>query len=65
MLLNQGNPVVSDSNTAGRRAVTYRMNVVTQGSKGVEVGGGTPMTISMQVGRMSWRQVHNHRDLKP
>ena len=66
MLLNQGNPVVSDSNTAGRRTVTYKINVMTEGSHGIEVRGvDAPQEITMQVGRMSWRKVHNHRDIKP
>ena len=66
MLLNQGNPVVSDSNTAGRRTVTYKINVMTEGSNGIEVRGVDALReITMQVGRMSWRKVHNHRDIKP
>ena len=67
MLLNQGNAVVSESTTSGRRTATYQMNVLTQGSKGIAVGGGGSgvLTFTQQVGRMSWRQVHNHRDLVP
>jgi len=64
MLLGTGNPAVSDSNTSGRRTVTYRMSVVSQGSEGTAIEG-SHLTITQQVGRMSWRQVYNHRDLVP
>jgi len=68
MLLNQGNAMVSASNTAGRRTATYRINVMTQGAKGVEVGGVSQQqaqTVTLQVGRMSWRRVNNFNDLVP
>jgi len=66
MLLNQGNPVVSKSNSAGRRTATYQINVMTQGANGNEVGTvSEAQKLTLQVGRMSWRQVHNHRDIAP
>ncbi|MDP2073163.1 pilus assembly protein [Hydrogenophaga sp.] len=64
MLLGTGNPAVSDSNTSGRRTVTYRMSIVSQGSEGTAIES-SHLTITQQVGRMSWRQVHNHRDIAP
>ena len=64
MLLKRGNAVLSTSNTSGRRTATYRMGVLMQGSKGMEAQAGQ-FDITLQVGRMSWRQVHNHGDLLP
>lgn len=62
-----GNPVVSDSDTSGRRTAIYRQTPITQGGKGLDVGaGGTnTLTFTQQVGRMSWRQVHNHQHVAP
>jgi len=66
MLLNQGTPAISESNSAGRRTATYQINVMTQGTNGNEVGGASEtQDLTLQVGRMSWRQVHNHRDIAP
>jgi type IV pilus assembly protein PilY1 len=64
MLLNRGKAVVSNSDTAGRRTATYYMDVLTQGANGLDAGGGS-LSFTVQVGRMTWRQVHNHRNLVP
>ncbi|WP_332740299.1 pilus assembly protein [Hydrogenophaga sp.] len=64
MVLEKGNAVVSGSSTSGRRTATYRMGVLLQGSMDSEAES-SQFDITLQVGRMSWRQVHNHRDLLP
>lgn len=64
MVLERGNAVVSGSSTSGRRTATYRMGVLMQGSKGT-AAQSNQFDITLQVGRMSWRQVHNHRDIAP
>lgn len=67
MLVSLGNPVVSDSDTSGRRTAIYRQTPITQGGNGLDVGGGgtSTLTFTQQVGRMSWRQVHNHQHVAP
>ncbi len=66
MLLNLGQPVVSESSTAGRRTATYNIGVMTEGANGFDTGKDAPsQALTLQVGRMSWRQVHNHRDIAP
>jgi type IV pilus assembly protein PilY1 len=64
MVLEKGKAVVSGSSTSGRRTATYRMGVLMQGSMGSKAES-SQFDITLQVGRMSWRQVHNHRDLLP
>jgi type IV pilus assembly protein PilY1 len=50
------------SDSTGRRIRTVTKQVLQQGSTGLSVGRTT--TNSFAVGRLSWRQIHNYRDLK-
>ncbi|WP_210545697.1 pilus assembly protein [Rhodoferax sp. PAMC 29310] len=50
------------SDSTGRRIRTVTQQVLQQGSSGLAVGRTT--TNSIAVGRLSWRQIHNYRDLK-
>jgi type IV pilus assembly protein PilY1 len=66
-----GEPLVVDiadamtqtiSDSTGRRIRTVTKQVIQQGSSGLSVGRTT--TNSFAVGRLSWRQINNYRDLK-
>lgn len=63
MLVKLGNPVLSNSTTAGRRTATQSIGVLTQGSTGISIVKTT--LPPWETARLSWRQVHNHRDLLP
>ena len=54
---------LTKSDTSGQRALTRRVSIVTQGSKGLKVAGsgGTDVP-TQQVGRLSWRQLNNYRE---
>lgn len=55
-----GTSKLSVSDTAGRRRKTETIGFITQGAKGMKVGGKT-ITATFIVGRMSWRQVNNYQ----
>lgn len=66
LVMEVGNSLLTKSDTTGQRTATRRVAIITQGSKGLKVastGGGT-LSYSEQVGRLSWRQIHNYRESK-
>jgi type IV pilus assembly protein PilY1 len=59
-ILENGAASLTATNSAGRRQATYRLNVGGQGSSGVKLSNdaSAAATITLQTGRMSWRQVN-------
>lgn len=80
LLLEIGSATVSDADNTGRRKITRRVAIITQGSKGLAVagqspsggtsgtsptGGVLPPTVEDGYGsRLSWRQINNYRENK-
>ena len=68
LILEIGNTSLTSSDTSGQRTATRKLGVITQGSKGLKVAatgsGGTTLSASQQVGRLSWRQLNNFQENK-
>lgn len=66
LVLEVGSAALSLSDTTGQRTATRRVAIITQGSKGLKVttGAGSGLSYNEQVGRLSWRQLHNYRENK-
>ena len=68
LILEIGNTSLTNSDTSGQRTATRKIGVITQGSKGLKVAatasGGTTLSYTQQVGRLSWRQLNNYQENK-
>ena len=68
LILEIGTTGLTKSDTSGQRTATRKIGVITQGSKGLKVAetatGGTNLTYTQQVGRLSWRQLNNYQENK-
>ena len=68
LILEIGTTGLTRSDTSGQRTATRKIGVITQGSKGLKVAetasGGTNLTYTQQVGRLSWRQLNNYQENK-
>ncbi|MBE7369793.1 pilus assembly protein [Ramlibacter pallidus] len=58
LVITLGGTSLTISDTAGQRTATEKLGVITQGAKGLKPSSLTS-TYSMQVGRLSWRQLNN------
>ncbi len=68
LILEIGNSSLTNSDTSGQRTATRKIGVITQGSKGLKVAatssGGTTLSYTQQVGRLSWRRLNNFQENK-
>jgi type IV pilus assembly protein PilY1 len=72
LILEIGSSSISDADNTGRRKITRRIAIITQGSKGLSVAkppggsGGSPGNEFSDgyASRLSWRQISNYRENK-
>lgn len=67
LILEIGDTLLTQSDTAGQRTATQRLAIITQGSRGMKISTppiGTAYSYSFQTGRLTWRQINNYQQNK-